>query len=86
MVSAANSPCSLPTATVKQHVRAFGMAFGVPLEDFDERLRVFRNCRLRRRASARSTSGRRDALAAGTVDEAQQVVRRFGLGERGVGQ
>jgi hypothetical protein len=66
-------------------VRALRILPGVVLENFDERLRVFGNAD---HASGRREidDGRRKTLASGTVNEAQQVLRRCGLGERGVGQ
>jgi hypothetical protein len=70
-----------PDIAVEQHVWTLRMAFGMPLEDFDQRPRQFGNSG--RGAGCRGFDGRCDHTSdAGTRNESQQVLWRFGLGKR----
>jgi hypothetical protein len=72
-----------PTIAVEQHMWTLRMAFGMPLEDFDQRPRLLGNSPVGVLAVAGSTSAAATNTSdAGTRNESQQVLWRFGLGKR----
>jgi hypothetical protein len=71
-----------PDIAVEQHVRTLRMAFGMPLEDFDQRPR-HSGTPVGLCSGCRGFDGRCDQTPdAGTRNESQQVLWRFGLGKR----
>jgi hypothetical protein len=76
---------ALLVAAIEQHMRTLWGTLRMPLKNLDQRLCLSGNAD-RAAADAEVGVNRRKALGTSAVDESQQILRRFGLGERSLGQ